>query len=98
MILLNSCRENQEPEHDWDELCKKDKEDGGGELACSHVEVKPIDTTRLTHSFAENVHIACNHVLRLGIKWDQKMIRTGRTIDVNTHAELLSGPELNFKI
>ena len=67
MILLNSCRENQEPEHDWDELCKKDKEDGGGELARSFVELKPIVTTRLTHSFAENAHIACDHVLRHGI-------------------------------
>ena len=67
----------REPEHDWYELCKKDKEDGGGELARSFVELKPIVTTRLTHSFAEN------------IKWGQKMIHTGRIIDANNYTELL---------
>jgi hypothetical protein len=87
----------REPEHDWYELCKKDKEDGGGELARSLVKLKPIDTTRLTYSFAENAHIACDHVLRHVIKWGQKMIHTGRIIGLNTHAELLdrSGTKLH---
>jgi hypothetical protein len=88
---------SQEPERDWDELCKKDKEDEGGELARSLVKLKPIKTTRLTHSFAGNAHIACDHVLRHGIKWGQKMIHTGRIIDLNTHPELLerSGTKLH---
>ncbi len=61
------------------------------------MKLKPIDNTRLTHSFAENAHIACNNVLRHGIKWGQKMIHTGRIIDLNTHAELLerSGTKLH---
>jgi hypothetical protein len=100
MIILNNCRESQsmirmsyarriKKTEEESELCKKDKEDGGGELARSLVKLKPIDITRLTLSFAENAHIACDHVLRHGIKWGQKMIHTGRIIDLNTHAELL---------
>jgi hypothetical protein len=82
------------PAFDWHQLCEEDKTKDEGELARTLIEIKTAAIVCVSHSALEHIYIAANHILTKGFKLGQRTIRTGKAIDVVSHAQLVENTSL----